>query len=114
MLNLNLRVELILVTLYILIIFNISFLSVKSDDAVTTEKQHELDKRKNPAKVKVEHVSLKDKIKNFREPHKKDQKETDNPETSKKDGVKEENELKDDKTEIEKYMEKSDHVKEGN
>uniref|UniRef100_A0A8D2JFA9 Bromodomain PHD finger transcription factor n=1 Tax=Varanus komodoensis TaxID=61221 RepID=A0A8D2JFA9_VARKO len=38
----------------------------------------ELDKRKNPAKVKTEHGSLKDRIKNFREPYKKDQKESEN------------------------------------
>uniref|UniRef100_A0A670ZVN3 Bromodomain PHD finger transcription factor n=1 Tax=Pseudonaja textilis TaxID=8673 RepID=A0A670ZVN3_PSETE len=48
------------------------------------EQQHELDKRKNPAKVKVEHCSLKDRIKSFHEPHKKDQKEIEYSETMKK------------------------------
>lgn len=91
-----------------------NFLSAKSDDPVIAEKPYELDKRKNTAKIKVEHGSLKDKIKNLRELHKKDQKETENSETTKKGRVKEENELNDDKTEIDKSIEKSNHAKEGN
>lgn len=89
-------------------------LSAKNNTAAITEQQHELDKRKNPAKVKVEHCSLKDRIKNFHEPHKKDQKETERSETAKKSQTKEENELNEEKAENDGEFEKPDHAKEGN
>lgn len=73
-----------------------------------------MDKRKNPAKVKVEHCSLKDRIKSFHEPHKKDQKETQHSETTKKSQIKEENELNEEKAEIDGHFEKSNQAKEGN
>lgn len=87
------------------------FLSAKNTTP-DTEKQHELDKRKNPAKVKVEHGSFKDR-KNVREPHKKDQKETENSETTKKTRTKQENEPNEEKVEVNKDSGKSDHVEEG-
>lgn len=57
---------------------------------------------------------MKDKIKYFREPHKKDQKETENSETTKRGRTKEENEVIEAKAENGKNLEKSDHTKEGN
>ncbi|XP_013922486.1 PREDICTED: nucleosome-remodeling factor subunit BPTF [Thamnophis sirtalis] len=93
---------------------NVSYrkLLLAKNNAAITEQQHELDKRKNPAKVKVEHCSLKDRIKRFHEPHKKDQKETEHSETMKKSQIKEENELNEEKAEIDGHFEKSDQVKE--
>ncbi|KAF7238247.1 Nucleosome-remodeling factor subunit BPTF [Varanus komodoensis] len=94
---------------------NVSYrklLPAKNDTVAIPEKHRELDKRKNPAKVKTEHGSLKDRIKNFREPYKKDQKESENAETIKKIRTKEENELKEEKAEINKHLQKPDHMKE--
>lgn len=62
--------------------------------------------------MKVEHGSSKEKIKYFREPHKKDQKETENSETTKRAQTKEENEPHEEKSEI-KHFEKSVHANEG-
>lgn len=56
---------------------------------------------------------MKDKIKNFREPHKKDQKETENFETTKKGQIKEESEMKEEKAETENNLEILDHAKKG-
>ncbi|KAL8163588.1 UNVERIFIED_CONTAM: hypothetical protein K2H54_031045, partial [Gekko kuhli] len=91
---------------------NVSYrksLPTKRDDTISEKR--ELDKRKNPAKVKVESGSLKDKIKFFRELHKKDQKETENSETTKKGQTKEESEIKEEKAETDNNLEKSDHAK---
>lgn len=54
---------------------------------------------------------MKDRIKSFHEPHKKDQKETEHFETMKKSQTKEENE---EKAEIDGHFEKSDQANEGN
>lgn len=88
------------------------FLLAKRDDTISEKR--ELDKRKNSGKVKIESGSLKDKIFFFREPHKKDQKETENSETTKKGQIKEESEMKEEKAEADNNLEKSDHAKKGN
>uniref|UniRef100_A0A674IJS5 Bromodomain PHD finger transcription factor n=1 Tax=Terrapene triunguis TaxID=2587831 RepID=A0A674IJS5_9SAUR len=72
-------------------------LPTKND--VTTENECELDKRKSPAKVKIETDSSKERKKDSHDPQEKDQKEIEISETLERVQVKEENKMSEEKEE---------------
>ncbi|XP_038227261.1 nucleosome-remodeling factor subunit BPTF isoform X6 [Dermochelys coriacea] len=84
-------------------------LPTKND--VTTENQCELDKRKSPAKVKIETDSSKERIKESHDPQEKDQTKIEISETLERAQVKEENKMSEEKVEIDMNSENLDNAK---
>uniref|UniRef100_A0A452HYW7 Bromodomain PHD finger transcription factor n=1 Tax=Gopherus agassizii TaxID=38772 RepID=A0A452HYW7_9SAUR len=78
---------------------------------VTTENECELDKRKSPAKVKIETDSFKERKKDSHDPQEKNQKEIEISETLESVQVKEEKKMSEEKVEIDTNSENLDHAK---